>query len=271
MAVDITNLNDIFTATDEVHDMAKFKTYKIPVNQWHQVIVHHNGKLTQTEILDALFEVTNQFEFILCYYKAGLKFDSFLLRDCFDALEALYDKKLTLTTLCGTHSFTLTLKMRVAEIRDVHLDPLKAMQSKVGSRYDYSTRTLNLENFADEEYMRDIICRVSVPRTLSNLLTFVSRRYASNVDKLILASNELKSTRGMHPIVFMKSLKEIDLQNNKIEEVKQIESMPKTSLVALWLDGNPLCAKYTNATDYVKAVKELIPNLEMLVCRFSIC
>lgn len=44
------------------------------------------------------------------------------------------------------------------------------------------------------------------------------------MEKLSLAYNGLKSTRGMHPIIWLKSLKEVDLSNNKIEEVKQVRN-----------------------------------------------
>lgn len=66
----------------------------------------------------------------------------------------------------------------------------------------------------------------------------------------------------------MKSLKEVDLSNNKIEDIKQIESIPKGTITALWLEGNPLCLNYSNADSYIAAVKEIIPSLEKLV---SLC
>lgn len=50
------------------------------------------------------------------------------------------------------------------------------------------------------------------------------------MEKLSLAYNGLKSTRGMHPIIWLKSLKEVDLSNNKIEEVKQVRNCSLTSL-----------------------------------------
>lgn len=63
----------------------------------------------------------------------------------------------------------------------------------------------------------------------------------------------------------MKSLKEVDLRNNKIEDIKQIESIPKGTITALWLEGNPLCLNYSNPNSYIVAVKEIIPSLTMLV------
>lgn len=63
----------------------------------------------------------------------------------------------------------------------------------------------------------------------------------------------------------MKNLKEVDLSNNKIEDVKQMEPMPKGTITSLWLEGNPMCLSYPNPTTYVEAIKEVIPNLQKLV------
>lgn len=261
--VEITNLKDIFSANDSDFDLTKFKSYKLPNNVWHQVIIHHNGIVPQKQVLGAIFEAIGTNEMIPCYYKVGKKYDSFLVRESFDALDCLYIKKLALTTNNGP--LTLTLKMRVAEVKEAHLDPLKTMFIHVATRYDYVSKTLDLQRFAESEALENIVCPLSVPRIFTNILTHVSRKYASNVEKLILSHNELRSTRGMHPIIWLKSLREIDFRNNKIEELKHIESMPKGTIQTLWLGGNPLCLKYSGGSDYVKAVKEILPNLEQLV------
>lgn len=260
-----TGGKDVFSATDMHFDVRQFDKYKSPVIQsWHQLIVHHNGRFSQSQILDILFETIAPNEMYPCYYKPESVNDSFYVRDCFDALEILYDKKFRLKTPNGD-PLTLTLKMHVSDIKENQVDPTSLIQSIVNSGYDIMNYTLNLDRFEENELLENVICRISVPRTLSTILTYAGRRYSNNVVRLSLAYNGLKSTRGMHSIIWMKGLKEIDLSNNKIEEVKQIESVPKGTITSLWLAGNPLCLKYSGPISYIAAIKEVIPALEKLV------
>lgn len=161
-------------------------------------------------------------------------------------------------------NLTVTLRMNVSDIKDGHLDPMKMIHAVINTSYDIMNQVLNLNRFEENDLFSNMICRVCVPRTLSTILTYAGRRYTNNVEKLNLAYNCLKSTRGMHPLIWMKSLKEVDLSNNNIEDIKQIESIPK-AIKELRLEGNPFCLNYPNAASYIAAVKEVIPNLEKLV------
>lgn len=260
-----TGGKDVFSANDVHFDVRLFDKYKsTAIQSWHQVIVHHNGRFSQQQILDILFEAIAPNEMYPCYYKPESAIDSFYVRDCFDALETLFDKKMRLKAPSG-EQLNLTLKMHVSDIKENHVDPTSLIQSIVNSGYDIMNYSLNLNRFEENELLENVICRISVPRTLSTILTFAGRRYSNNVVKLSLAYNGLKSTRGMHSIIWMKGLKEVDLSNNKIEDVKQIESIPKGTITSLWLEGNPLCMSYTGPNSYITAVKEIIPALEKLV------
>lgn len=263
--IKITNTNDIYKTTDADFDVRKFEKYKNPLkNSWHQVIISHEGKYSQAEILDAFFDVIAPNDCMPCYYNPQERNDLFFVRDCYDALEALYYKKLTIP-IAGNAKLNVTLRMSVAEIIDTHLDPLRIVHSIVNMNYDEANQILNLERFGENDLLENIICRISTPRTLTNILTYAARKYGTNIIDLRLCYNGLKSARGMHPMLWMKGLKKVNLSNNKIEEVKLIEPMPKGTISSLWLQGNPLCLKYTTPNSYITAIKEILPNLEFLV------
>lgn len=245
--------------------MRKFEKYKDPIkNSWHQVIILHEGKYSQAEILGAFFDVIAPSDCMPCYYNPQERKDLFFVRDCYDALEALYYKKLTIP-IAGNAKLNVHLRMSVAEIIDTHLDPLRIVNSIVNMNYDEANQILNLERFSENDLLENIICRISTPRTMTNILTFAARKYGTNIIELRLGYNGLKSARGMHPMLWMKGLKEVNLSNNKIEEVKLIEPMPKGTISSLWLQGNPLCLKYSTPNSYITAIKEILPNLEFLV------
>lgn len=263
--IEVSNTQDVFNSTDLQFDVRQFDVHKKPaVQSWHQVIVYHNGKFSQTDIIETLFEAISPNEMIPCYYTPESATDSFFVRDCFDALEALFDKKLRVKTATGEF-LALTLRMRVCDIKETHMDPSKVIQSVVEKNYDIMNQTLNLDRFENNELLQDILCRISVPRILSIILIYASRRYANMVHKLNLAYNGLKTARGMHPVIWMKNVVELDLSNNKIEDIKQIESIPKKNITALTLEGNPMCMKYPTATAYINAVKGVLPGLQKLV------
>lgn len=228
------------------------------------MIISHDGKYSQAEILDAFFDAIAPNDCMPCYYNPQERNDSFFIRDCYDALEALYYKKLQIP-IAGNVKLNVTLKMSVAEIIDSHLDPLKTVHTIVNMNYDEANQILNLERFGENDLLENIICRISTPRTLTNILTYAARKYGTNIIELRLGYNGLKSARGMHPMLWMKGLKEVNLSNNKIEELKLIEPMPKGTISSFWLEGNPLCLRYTTPNAYITAIKEIIPNLETLV------
>lgn len=191
--IEVTNTKDVFNAQDLLSfDIRKLDPYKTPVVQsWHQIIVHHSGKVSQSEILDTLFEAIAPNDMYPCYYKTNSMFDSFFVRECFDAIETLFDKKLRLKTAAGDN-LTLTLRMKVSDIKENHLDPSKLYQTIVNTGYDIMNQILRLDRFEENELFSDVICRISVPRTLSTILTYAGRRYTNNVEKLNLAYNGLK-------------------------------------------------------------------------------
>lgn len=246
-------------------DVRQFDKYKSSaIQSWHQVIVHHRGQFSQLQILDTIFEAIAPHDMYPCYYKAESVNDSFYVRDCFEALESLFDKRMKLKTSNG-EVLTLTIKMQVSDIKENHIDPNSLIHSVVNSGYDIMNHTLNLDHFEENDLLEHVICRISVPRTLSSVLTYAGRRYSNNVVKLSLAYNGLKSTRGMHSIIWMKGLKAVDLSNNKIDDVKLIETIPKGTITSIWLEGNPLCLKYPGPNAYIAAVKKEIPAIEQLV------
>lgn len=241
-----------------------FKKHKTSV-KWHQVIIHHGGKFNQTEILDAIFEIVAMNDFYPCYYQCGDDTDMFFVREAYEPLELLYLKRLILRVPTRVDTAKITLKMNVADFKEGHAQPTAAITEQINKRFNLMDKTLDLSNFAQSEGMEDIICRLSNPRTFSTVVSQASRRFLSNVEVLKLNNNGIRSARGTHSLVWMKALRKIDLSYNNIVDVALLEAIPKGGYTEFWLKGNPLCLKYSKATEYFEAVKSRIPSLEILV------
>ncbi|CAK9801753.1 Nuclear RNA export factor 2 [Anthophora quadrimaculata] len=59
-------------------------------------------------------------------------------------------------------------------------------------------------------------------------------------------------------------LTKLDLRHNQIADVEYLRYFSEFKISELWLDGNPLCAKYTKCQDYLQAVKNVFPHLQKL-------
>lgn len=192
-----------------------FRKYKTS-DMWHQVIINHNGKYGKTELLKAIFNLLLSHEFYPCHYQIGDKCDSFFIRNCFEQMEFLYMEKLRVSMPFLNDSVTLTYKMNVANFKKEQIDPAQCIAKAIESSFNLPDKCLNLERFSARPELNHIELILSAPRILSNILLKGARSFMTNIEKLILSDNGLDSSKGMHPLTWMKSLNSIDLSKNKV-------------------------------------------------------
>lgn len=254
--------SDVCRSTDSDHSIARFSKYKA-CDMWHQVILHHEGKFEMADMMDAIFELLSPNDFYPCYYRMESTRDTFFVRSSYDQLEVLFTKKLQIP-MPNRQILHISLKMKAAAIQKEHVNPTELIQSQISISFNLMNKILDLSHFASNKKLQEIVLRMSVPRILTNILSYASRKHSINVEVLRLNGNGLKSARGMHPIIWMKSLKEIDLRDNCIENMTDLNAIPKATIVEMWLEGNPLCSNYSGPNSYVSAVKDIIPTLVKL-------
>lgn len=253
---------DVYRSTDSDHSITRFSKYK-GCDMWHQVILHHEGKYEMSEMVEALFELLAPNDFYPCYYRTEAIKDTFYVRNSYDQLELLFTKKLQVP-MPNKQMLHISLKMKAAAIQKEHANPTELIQSQISICFNLMNKALDLSHFASNQKLDEIVLHMSVPRILTNILSYASRKHSTNVEVLRLNGNGLKSARGMHPIIWMKSLKEIDLRDNCIESLSDLCAIPKATIIEMWLGGNPLCSNYSAPNAYVNAVKEIIPTLVKL-------
>lgn len=183
---------------------------------WHQVIINHNGKYAKTELLFAIFNSLLSHEFYPCYYQTGDKCDSFFIRNCYEQMEFLYMEKLKVRIPFSNDSFTLTYKMNVANFKKEQIDPAERIQKAIDTSFNLMDKTLNLERFSSKPELNHIELILSVPRMISNILLKGARSYLGNIEKVILKDNQIDSSKGLHPLTWMKMLNSIDFSKNKV-------------------------------------------------------
>lgn len=212
--IEVIFQGDVINSTGTVLPQM-FRKYKTS-DMWHQVLINHNGKYGKAELLSAIFNVILSHEFYPCHYQIGDKRDSFFIRNCYEQMEFLYMEKLRVTMPNSNEVITLTYKMNVANFKKEQIDPAERIGKAIESSFSLMDKCLNLERFAAKQELTHIELVMSVPRTLSHILLKAARLYMTNIEKLILRDNGLTSAKGFHPLTWMKSLKTIDLSNNKV-------------------------------------------------------
>lgn len=185
---------------------------------WHQVLINHNGKYAKTELLSAIFNSLLSHELYPVFYTTSDKRDSFFVRNCFEQMECLYMAKLKVQMPFTTDAITLTFKMNVATFKKEQIDPAEQIQKAIGNSFNLTDKCLNLERFSSKPEMNHIELILSVPRMMSNILLRAGRAYMTNIEHLILRDNDIDSSKGMHPLTWMKSLRTIDLSKNKVRD-----------------------------------------------------
>lgn len=261
--IEATLSGEVYRSTDAGHSLTRFSKYKGCDMWWHQVTLHHDGKYERSDMLDAIFELLAPNDFYPCYYRTDTTKDTFYVRNSYDQLELLVMKKLVVP-MADKRTLFITLKMKAATIQKEHANPTELIQTQISICFNLMNKVLDLSHFGSNENLQEIVLRMSMPRILTNILSYASRRFSVNVDVLKLNGNSLKSARGMHPLIWMKSLKEIDLRDNCIANTSDLCAIPKGTIVEMWLEGNPLCSNYSSANAYINAAKEVIPTLEKL-------
>lgn len=253
---------DAYSFADNDFNLTRIVKYR-RCDMWHQVILHHDGKYGMSDLIDALFEVLTPHDFYPCYYRTDTNRDTFFVRNSYEQMELLFSKKLQIP-MPDKRNLCISLKMNAVAIQKDHVNPAELIQTQISVCFNLINKTLDLSHFAAHQKLEEIVLRMSVPRILTNILSFASRKYSTNVELLKLNGNGLKSARGMHPIIWMKSLKEIDLRNNNIENISDLSAIPKATIVVVWLSGNPLCMNYMRPNAYADAARETLPNLVKL-------
>ncbi|KAF8382567.1 hypothetical protein PRIPAC_71709, partial [Pristionchus pacificus] len=142
----------------------------------------------------------------------------------------------------------------------------EAIEEVVNRRADQRSRALELNLFANDEAFtkRDLMMNLTKNNVFLAVVELIETDY-SNLTALSLKDNRLKhlEVAAMLPY-FAKNLKVLDLSNNHIDSLEELEKLKGLHLTTLFLENNPVCEKYTKASDYLRAVQDIFPRISML-------
>ncbi|XP_033157980.1 nuclear RNA export factor 2 isoform X2 [Drosophila mauritiana] len=203
--------------------------------------------------------------FYPCYYKYINTEHVFLVRNCFDQIAHLVNNcNLEMTIPTGDRIFRYYLRMNVSTVKQHHVDPEECIQKAVSQCYVAQNRMLNLERFHSRECLKDVMVSLSSPKILTYVLSVASRKFMTTCSEIRLCHNKILVLDGAHVLGMMGCLRAVDLSHNWVQDLSSIHSLGNLPLKSLVLHGNKLCRNYRLPSEYVRAVKEVFPQLTTL-------
>ncbi|EDV40464.1 uncharacterized protein Dana_GF10521 [Drosophila ananassae] len=224
---------------------------------------------------DALFDFVfisvdaNLSEFYPCYYKYIRREHVFLVRNCFDQIVHLTNirgMKIVVPPMLdlGERLLNFYLRMNVSVFKDHHLEPHKCIVKAVKESYPAQNRLLDLSQFQANKNLENVVVHMSSPKVLTSVLLVASKQFMENCSEIRLCNNKIIQVYQVNFLTRMGNLRALDLRHNWLHDLSLIQPLEVLPLKSLLLHGNPLCRNYAMASEYVRAVKEIFPQLTTL-------
>nr|CAD7397577.1 unnamed protein product [Timema poppensis] len=184
----------------------------------------------------------------------------FLARNCSGAIEKLCYSMLLLADPQG-ELITLQIVLGFTPVNSVKLNMQDNFSKTLQRRFEPSNRSLDLSEFhSDPQLAKIVYCPLSQPKTLYYILALAKKAF-SNILELKLSHNDIEDIKSLD--LFSNSpLRYLDLRYNQISDIDQLTSLQRVALVSLWLDRNPVCAKYGSEDSYVNEIRIRIKTVK---------
>ncbi|CAL2046006.1 unnamed protein product [Caenorhabditis brenneri] len=143
---------------------------------------------------------------------------------------------------------------------------VEAIRSVVDSRYNAKKNLLDLSNFSNnQEFIdKDMLMCLTKARVLSAVIHYIGLKYPS-VAKISLSNNRLCHLEHLSTLSkAVKALKSLDLSHNQISTEEGLEKMGKMSLEEIIFEGNPVCDRFHQVSEYVIFIQKTFPTCSNL-------
>lgn len=238
-------------------------------DNWNSIIIPTPNDYTKREILDAFFDALPQElgEIYPCNYNdESPREHTFYVRECYDQLKFLVNNCKLQIPAPDPNAEKLTLQLRM-NVKDFDCDPLdavKAISKAITNRFYEKDRLLDLEDLNTAPGLENVELNLRSPRVLNRVLTQASNRFSKKILELRLGNNRIWCCNFAKPFLQMVHLRFLDFSNNNLKDFSDFLELEKLPIKALVLNGNPICDTYSYAPKYVKAAKNMFPEITKL-------
>lgn len=240
---------------------------------WHKFIVFDGGLYRRTDVLRAVITTCEPALLLPIMYTVEDKNKSSFLAKCAsNAIENLVKQGLCIT-LSGGQELHMDVVLGFLDAQELQVNTSKIIAEALYTRYEPVKKIFNLDDFENEKALGSIFCPISIPKIFDLVLRCSKTGIMGNnrelqqsrlpVRELSLRYNKLTAII-LFDKFFNYHLTKLDLRHNQILDVDYLRYFCEFKISELWLDGNPLCARYTSSKDYIQAVKNVFPHLQTL-------
>ncbi|XP_011881237.1 PREDICTED: nuclear RNA export factor 1-like [Vollenhovia emeryi] len=240
---------------------------------WHKFIVFDGALYRRTNVLRAVITTCEPALLLPIMYAVEDENKSTFLAQCAsNAIENLVKQGLCIT-LSGGQELRMDVVLGFLGVQELQVNTSKIIAEALHSRYEPMKKVFNLDDFENEKALGSIFCPISIPKIFDLVLRCSKTGIMGNsrelqqlrlpVRELSLRNNKLTAII-LFDKFFNYHLTKLDLRHNQILDVKYLRYFCEFKISEVWLDGNPLCAQYTDSQSYIQAVKNIFPHLQTL-------
>lgn len=234
---------------------------------YHKCIIFIREDIKMEDILDAMIATCDPEVVLPIMYRIEKPNKlTFLAKFGIPVLERLVKLGMRLKILDG-RTLDMDIVLGFVGINNIRIHPQRVLSHVLVLRWENVKKVLNLDNFQADRALTTIYCPISSPRVFHMVIRRCVMTMARD-NKLAVRELRLRGN-GITGIVpfekfFNYHLTKIDLRNNKIDDINNLRYFNDFKVLELWLDGNPLCTRYTTTEDYIRSVKNVFPHLQRL-------
>lgn len=253
---------------------------------WHKFIIFDGALHSPTDVLHAVITACDpdaSAEYQLCaplkkyeetlipimYTIEDKNKSTFLAKCSGTAIENIVKQGLCIKL--NGQDLRMDIVLGYYSIYKLQLNTNRIIAQVLCDRYEPLKKVLNLDDFENEKALGLIFWPISIPKILHSVLLLCSkmgimgnnRESRLPVRKLSLKNNKITTVKLIDKF-FSYHLTKLDLRHNQILDMESLCYFSEFKISELWLDGNPLCAKYKTSQEYVHAVKNVFPYLQKL-------
>lgn len=230
---------------------------------WQKVILKNGSKYDKIMLLKELLARANIKFIPICYTKQGM--NTFFYLEDQAASKALrdLDKKIELP---DGYPLQITIERSTPPNLPLTEELLTSIKTVMSDRYRAETKALNLKSFhTDEKFAGESFY---APLWRTNVLSKVMTVVVDNIPEvraMDLSNNKLTNSSMEFFSSYKTKLNDLRilyLENNKIQEPRNLQKFKGMKLEELKLTGNPLVAAL--GSSYTEIIRKIFPSLKIL-------
>ncbi|CAP25290.2 Protein CBR-NXF-2 [Caenorhabditis briggsae] len=148
-------------------------------------------------------------------------------------------------------------------LKPVEIDVIRNV---IDSRHNTEKQLLDLSNFSKnvEFFENDMLMCLTKPRVMTTVLQWIGAKYPK-ISGISFSNNRLCHLEHLSALgKTTKSLKFLDLSHNQISTEDELEKLGKVSVERLVFEGNPVCERFTQMSQYVNFIQKAFPKCSNL-------